>query len=158
MASTTGTDRPSRAVTGRRRSSAQRPAWQVGQVIGGVDTHSRTHHAAVVDHLGRHLGDREFPATPNGYRDLLVWVATHGDLAAVGVEGTGSFGAELARGLAAAGVLIFDVDRPDRAARRRHGKSDPLDAYAAAEAVAAGRATPPRRPAPQTSKPSACCG
>ena len=89
--------------------------WVSGQVIGGVDTHGRTHHAAVVDHLGRRLGDREFPATPAGYRDLMVWMAGHGQLAAVGVEGTGAFGAELARVLASVGVTVMDVDRPDRA-------------------------------------------
>jgi transposase len=115
--------------------------WVAGQVIGGVDTHGLIHHAAVVDHQGRKLGDRGFPATGPGYRDLLVWMATHGGLVAVGVEGTGAFGAELARVLTAAGIVVLDINRPDRAARRRHGKSDPLDAYAAAQAVAAGRAS-----------------
>src|SRR3954452_2609459 len=33
-------------------------------VTGGVDMHGQSHHAAVIDHLGRQLGDREFPASP----------------------------------------------------------------------------------------------
>jgi len=111
------------------------------QVTGGVDTHGHTHHAAVIDTMGRHLADREFPATATGYRDLLAWLHTHGELAAVGVEGTGAYGAELARVLTGAGVTVIDVDRPDRKTRRMKGKSDPIDAYAAATAVASGRAS-----------------
>ncbi|MFB7468910.1 IS110 family transposase [Streptomyces sp. NPDC056224] len=111
------------------------------EITGGVDTHGLTHHAAVIDPLGRHLADREFPATICGYRDLLDWMRSHGVLAAVGVEDTGAYGAELARVLTAAGVCVVDVDRPDRRTRRMTGKSDPIDAYAAATAVASGRAT-----------------
>ncbi|WP_079063249.1 IS110 family RNA-guided transposase [Peterkaempfera griseoplana] len=111
------------------------------EITGGVDTHGLTHHAAVVDQVGRHLADREFPATINGYRELLAWMRCHGALAAVGVEGTGAYGAELARVLTAAGVTVVDVDRPDRKTRRMKGKSDPIDAYAAATAVVSGRAT-----------------
>jgi transposase len=111
------------------------------QITGGVDTHGLTHHAAVIDQIGRHLADREFPATIRGYRDLLDWMRSHGVLAAVGVEGTGAYGAELARVLTAAGVTVVDVDRPDRKTRRLKGKSDPIDAYAAATAVLSGRAT-----------------
>nr|WP_301554739.1 transposase [Streptomyces sp. P3] len=111
------------------------------QITGGVDTHGLTHHAAVIDTVGRHLADREFPATVRGYRDLLDWMRSHGRLVAAGVEGTGAYGAELARVLTAAGVTVIDVDRPDRKTRRMKGKSDPIDAYAAATAVLSGRAT-----------------
>jgi transposase len=111
------------------------------QITGGVDTHGLTHHAAVIDTVGRHLADREFPATIRGYRDLLEWMRSHGALVGVGVEGTGAYGAELARVLTAAGVAVVDVDRPDRKTRRTKGKSDPIDAYAAATAVLSGRAT-----------------
>ncbi|MFB7477276.1 IS110 family transposase [Kitasatospora sp. NPDC056184] len=111
------------------------------EITGGVDTHGLTHHAAVIDPIGRHLADREFPATVRGYRDLLDWMRSHGALSAVGVEGTGAYGAELARVLTAAGVTVLDVDRPDRKTRRMKGKSDPIDAYAAATAVLSGRAT-----------------
>lgn len=112
------------------------------EVIGGVDTHGRTHHAAVIDALlGRQLDDREFPATTAGYRDLAGWLGTHGEVLAVGIEGTGAYGAELARYLAGTGMTVVEVDRPDRKTRRLKGKSDPIDAYAAAAAVASGRAT-----------------
>ncbi|WP_370895091.1 IS110 family transposase [Janibacter sp. GXQ6167] len=110
------------------------------EVFGGVDTHALTHHAAVVDQLGRELADREFPATPAGYESLQSWLLGCGQLVSVGVEGTGSYGAGLARVLTGAGISVVEVDRPDRSARRSQGKSDPLDAYAAARAAASGRA------------------
>jgi transposase len=110
------------------------------RVIGGVDTHKDTHHAAVIAMSGRHLADREFPATAAGYAELAAWLAGFGRVTAAGVEGTGSYGAGLARHLAAAGITVREVDRPDRRARRAKGKSDPLDAYAAAGAVLSGRA------------------
>jgi len=109
-------------------------------VIGGVDTHGATHHAAVIDVIGRHIADREFGADSGGHAALAAWLAGHGQVISVGVEGTGSYGAQLARALTAAGITVIEVDRPDRKARRAQGKSDPLDAYAAAMAVASGRA------------------
>jgi transposase len=110
-------------------------------ITGGVDTHAGTHVAAALDPLGALLGTRPFPAAPAGYADLLAWLAGFGTVALVGVEGTGSYGAGLARFLAAAGVPVVEVDRPDRQARHRHGKSDPLDAVSAARAAQSGRAT-----------------
>lgn len=97
-------------------------------VVGGVDTHGRAQVAAAVDQLGRLLGTRSFAATAAGYRALQGWLVGFGALVAVGVEGTGSYGAGLARALSAAGV---EVDRPDRCARRRAGKDDGLDAISA---------------------------
>jgi transposase len=116
-------------------------------VIGGVDTHGRTHHAAVLDTQGRLLGDREFPADRGGYRQLLCWLGRHGQVGVVGVEGTGSYGAGLARYLLEQQVRVVEVDRPDRRIRRQRGRSDPIDAEAAARAVLAGVATaaPKRR-------------
>jgi transposase len=112
------------------------------EVIGGVDTHSAAHHAAAVDAAtGRLLGDREFPATAAGYARLLAWLQSLGQVAAVGVEGTGSYGAGLFRHLDGAGVAVIEVSRPNRQARRFQGKSDPIDAIAAARAVLAGTAT-----------------
>jgi transposase len=110
-------------------------------VFGGVDTHGRTHHAAAVDGAGRLLGDAEFPATATGYQQLRTWLSAFGRLIKVGVEGTGTYGAGLARYLADHGVEVVEVDRPDRKTRRRQGKSDPIDAIAAARAVLAGTAT-----------------
>jgi len=117
-------------------------------VIGGVDTHGRAHHAAVIDQQGRLLGDREFPADSGGYRQLLGWLCRHGHLDTVGVEGTGSYGAGLTRFLLDHRVGVVEVDRPDRRLRRQRGKSDPIDAEAAARAVLAG--WPPPRPSDAT--------
>jgi transposase len=105
------------------------------QVAGGVDTHRDTHTAAVVDAAGRMLGHRMFPATVAGYRQLLAWLRGFGAVLVVGVEGTGAYGAGLARLLAREQVAMVEVDRPDRKARRFAGKSDPLDAEAAARAA-----------------------
>jgi transposase len=123
-----------------RKDSTHIMADQHPGVFGGVDTHADTHHAAVVDPIGRHLGDAQFPTTSDGYRALLAWLRSFGTVLAVGVEGTGSYGTQLARVLAAAGLQVFDINRPDRRMRRQLGKSDPVDACAAAEAVASGRA------------------
>lgn len=111
------------------------------EVVAGVDTHRDTHTVAVIDTTGRFLGDCMFGADRAGYAGLLGWVAGHGRLLRVGVEGTGAYGAGLTRHLNAEGVKIVDVDRPDRKARRRVGKSDPLDALAAARAALAQTAT-----------------
>jgi len=111
------------------------------EVIAGIDTHTDVHQAAVIDTIARHLATEAFPTTPAGYRHLLSRLRSHGQVIAVGMEGTGSFGAELSRHLRANQVTVIDIDRPDRRARRAGGKSDPSDAYAAATAVLAGRAT-----------------
>jgi transposase len=110
-------------------------------ITGGVDTHAEVHVAAALDRIGGLLGVRQFPATAAGYADLLGWLGGFGTVALVGVEGTGSYGAGLARHLAAAGVRVVEVDRADRQDRRRQGKSDPLDAVSAARAALSGRAS-----------------
>ena len=104
-------------------------------VIGGVDTHGKTHHAAAIDQVGRVLGDQEFPATATGYRAALAWIRRFGQVIKVGVEGTGTYGAGLARYLASEKIVVVEVDRPDRKTRRAQGKSDPIDAIAAARAA-----------------------
>lgn len=111
------------------------------QVTGGIDTHADTHTVAALDELGRLLGQATFPACTAGYEQLLTWLKGHGQVIAVGIEGTGSYGAGLARHLHAHGITLIEVDRPDRRARRKHGKSDPADAVAAARAVLSGTAT-----------------
>ena len=101
-------------------------------VVAGVDTHKDTHHVAVLAvGTGARLGDLKVPATPAGYDQLLSFVSSFGAIRLIGIEGTSSYGAGLARSLATAGVSIREVIRPKRAQRRR-GKSDPIDAYAAA--------------------------
>ena len=109
-------------------------------VTGGVDTHSAFHVAAALDDNGALLGVEQFDATTAGYRALLAWLAGFGPVVLVGVEGTGSYGAGLARHLHAAGIAVVEVDRADRQARRRQGKSDPLDAVSAARAALSGKA------------------
>jgi transposase len=110
-------------------------------ITGGVDTHAGMHVAAALDPVGGLLGVREFPASTAGYAGLLDWLRGLGTIALIGVEGTGSYGAGLARHLAAAGVRVVEVDRPDRQDRARQGKSDPLDAVSAARAALSGRAS-----------------
>jgi transposase len=109
-------------------------------VTGGVDTHADTHVAAALDPVGGLLGVREFPATAAGYGRLLDWLGGFGAVCLVGIEGTGSYGAGLARHMATAGARVVEVDRCDRQDRRRAGKSDPLDAVSAARAAQSGRA------------------
>nr|WP_027140919.1 IS110 family transposase [Pseudofrankia saprophytica] len=116
-------------------------AQQTDEVTGGVDTHKDSHTAAALDSAGRLLGVEQFPATGAGYGRLLDWLRGFGAVGKVGVEGTGVYGAGLARHLAAAGVAVVEIDRPDRKARRWQGKSDPVDAEAAARAALAGRRT-----------------
>jgi transposase len=109
-------------------------------VTGGVDTHADVHVAAALDPVGGLLGVQEFPATPAGYARLLGWLSGFGSVCLVGIEGTGSYGAGLARHVTTAGVRVVEVDRSDRQDRRRQGKSDPLDAVSAARAAQSGRA------------------
>lgn len=110
------------------------------EVTGGVDTHKDFHVVAAKNGLGRLLDTATFPTTRRGYADLLEWLHTFGALVEVGVEGTGSYGAGLARHLTTAGVKVVEVNRPDRAKRRRKGKSDVQDAINAAAAVQSGDA------------------
>ena len=109
-------------------------------ITGGVDTHADMHVAAALDPIGGLLGVQEFPATAGGYAGLLGWLGGFGTVALVGIEGTGSYGAGLARHVTAAGIRVVEVDRSDRQDRRRRGKSDPLDAVSAARAAQSGRA------------------
>jgi transposase len=111
-------------------------------VIGGIDTHADTHHVAVITTTGARLGDAAFPTTAQGYRDLLAFVTGLGRVTTIGVEGTNSYGAEVTRFLRQVGVRVVEVIRPARQIRRQRGKSDPIDAYAAAHAVLAGHDLP----------------
>jgi transposase len=110
-------------------------------VIGGVDTHADTHHAAALDEQGRLLGVRPFTATEADSRQLLAWLRGWGPIRVVGVEGSGSYGAGLTRHLRAAGVAVVEVNRPHAHTRARRGKNDAIDAEAAARKVLAGECT-----------------
>ena len=114
-------------------------------VTVGVDTHLDLHMAAVLDHTGRLLATQGFPASTRGYVALVTWAERFGPVERIGVEGTGTYGAGLARFVRADGLQVVEVNRPDRSLRRRHGKSDPIDAQAAARATLAGvAATAPK--------------
>lgn len=107
----------------------------------GIDTHKHTHHVAVLDHLGRPVADQQFPTTSSGYSQLIDFIRGHGPVDRVGVEGTGSYGAGVARELSKSGLTVLEVTRQNRQARRLRGKSDPIDARQAALAVLAGTDT-----------------
>jgi transposase len=109
------------------------------RVVGGVDTHRDSNVAAVVDMNGGLLGVESFPTTAAGHRDLSSWMSGFGLIERVGIEGTGAYGAGLARHFTRAPVTVIEVDRPDRRKRRQHGKSDQLDAVEAARGALSGR-------------------
>ncbi|WP_190040369.1 IS110 family transposase, partial [Streptomyces fructofermentans] len=114
----------------------------VGQgVFGGVDSHADTIHVAVIGDNGGHLSDAEFATSAAGYAAALAFLDAHGQVIAIGVEGTASYGAGFTRAARSHGHRVVEVNRPDRAERRRIGKSDPIDAYAAARAAFSGRAS-----------------
>ncbi len=110
-------------------------------VFGGVDTHKDVHVAAVVDERGKILDTASFDANAKGYAALRRWLEDFGSLVRVGVEGTGSYGSGLARHLQDHGVEVVEVNRPNRQMRRQRGKSDSVDAEAAARAALNGEAT-----------------
>lgn len=116
------------------------------EIYAGVDTHADTHHAAVIDQNGKHLADAQFPTTPAGYAALTAFILMYGTLIRVGIEGTGSYGAGLARHLTSLGHHVVEVIRPNRQLRRMNGKSDPIDAYAAAKTAL----TEAKQPTPKT--------
>jgi transposase len=109
------------------------------EVILGVDTHKDIHVAAVITTVGAVAASRSFPTTKAGYQQLLAWAHTFGTLRRAGVECTGSYGAALTRHLQAAGITVIEVNQPDKATHRRRGKTDTIDAQAAAQAVLSGR-------------------
>jgi len=118
-------------------TASESPA-SASEVILGIDTHLEVHVAVALDGLGRRLGELNVPTTVKGYHKLLHWAEGFGPVCCAGVEGTGSYGAGLARYLKAAGISVMEVERPKRRHLRRNGKkSDPIDAEAAARAVLA---------------------
>ena len=108
------------------------------RIVVGVDTHKDEHVAVAVDGIGTRLSECRVQTTPAGYVRLERWATSIGDVAAFGVEGTGSYGAGLTRLLTGLGHKVIEVSRPDRSTRRRLGKSDPIDAEAAARSVLSG--------------------
>ena len=111
---------------------------RAAEVIIGVDTHKDQHVAVAIDGRGVRLGENHLPATTCGYEELERWSRSLGAIHAFGIEGTGSYGAGVARYLIAQGYTVVEVNRPDRSVRYQKGKSDPTDAEMAARAVLAG--------------------
>jgi len=112
-----------------------------GKIVVGVDTHKHVHVAVAIDMLGARLGHTSIPVDSGGYRQLEEWAVSLGPVEAFGIEGTGSYGAGLTSYLRRRGHRIVEVNRGDRRARRANGKSDSVDAEAAARAVLNGTAT-----------------
>jgi transposase len=110
------------------------------QLVLGIDTHKDVHVAVVLDRLGRYLAAASFGTTDAANTELVAWTQSYGQVTTAGVEGTGSYGYRLAQHLTDQGINVVEVNRPDRARRRRKGKTDPVDAEAAARAVLAGDA------------------
>ena len=111
------------------------------KVIVGVDTHKHVHVAVAIDSWGIRLRDQAFVADSGGYQALITWAETHGRIEAFGIEGTGSYGAGLARAVRRARHRVVEVNRGDRRTRRAAGKSDTIDAEVAARSVLAGQST-----------------
>ena len=112
-------------------------------VVIGVDTHKDIHIAVAIDRLGARLGTTAIPVTARGYQQLVDWARSHGPVYAFGIEGTGSYGAGLSRALIADGHRVIEVSRTNRQLRRKLGKTDTVDAEAAARAVLSGEASDP---------------
>ncbi|MBN9623398.1 MAG: IS110 family transposase [Actinobacteria bacterium] len=112
----------------------------------GVDTHKDRHHAVALDQVGRPLGELVPAADAAGYEELRLWAERIGGAGEIvfGIEGAGSYGAGLCRHLQAAEHQVVEVERPRRA-ERRAGKSDRIDALAAARRVLEGSFSIPRR-------------
>lgn len=110
-------------------------------VIGGVDAHADAHHTAALDERGRLLGSKRFPTMTRGYGEMLDWLAGFGVLDTVAVESTGSYAAGLVRYLREHHVAVVEINQPHPHARRRVGKSDPIDAQLAARLFLSGKAT-----------------
>lgn len=127
--------------SGTKGSTSMANQNAVSDAVGGVDSHKDTIHVAVITGTGRSVDDHEFPTTEAGYRQAVSWLAGHGPLQVVGVEGTSSYGVGICAALTAAGVNVVEVNRTRAAERRKRGKTDPLDAYRAARSVLSGEAT-----------------
>ena len=97
--------------------------------------------AAVVDEHDRVLGSRCFATTRHGYKLMLTWMRSFGQLQKIGIECTGTYGAGLLRYVQNAGVKVLEVTAPDKSDRRKRGKDDELDAQNAAHAAFTGKRT-----------------
>jgi transposase len=111
------------------------------KVIVGVDTHKLIHVAVAINLLGARLATISVSADRAGYGELIAWARTLGGIEAFGIEGTGSYGVGLASFARRHAVRVVEVNHGDRRKRRNNGKSDTIDAEAAARSVLSGIAT-----------------
>jgi transposase len=120
----------------------------------GIDTHKDTLATCVIDGLGNVRAERTFVNDRAGHTTLAAWL-TSVDVVLVGVEGSSSFGAPVARFLVAAEFAVREVpphlSNRERSRSRRAGKSDPGDALAIARVTAREPDLPPVRLAGRTS-------
>lgn len=107
----------------------------------GVDTHKDTHSAALLSATAETLREVTVASTPAGFQKLLDTASSFTGRRLWAVEGTGSFGAGLARFLLDRGESVVEVERPKRTNRKAGAKSDALDAVRAAREVLSGHAT-----------------
>ncbi|WP_198592439.1 IS110 family transposase, partial [Vibrio lentus] len=94
----------------------------------------------LINELGQVVKSKAFSANLSGYRELLAWCKSYGFLQKSGIEGTGSYGAELTKFLIKNGIDVYEVMRPNRMERRLKGKTDGLDSENAARSVLSGEA------------------
>lgn len=104
----------------------------------GVDTHKQAHAVAALDQIGQVLGEVTVAASLAGYQELTRWLRQFDEDLVVGIEGAGSYGAGLSEYLLAEGIIVVEVERPQRKDRRCSGKNDAIDALLAAKKVLAG--------------------
>ena len=143
--------RPAPAAPATTAVRAVPSAWVVG-----VDPHTDTHDAVLVNQVGAVVAQVQVRADPAGYAQLQAWTGARvpaGQRMFWAVEGTRSHGHGLTRHLQAAGHTVIEAVKPVTARRRRGGKSDPIDAtHAALAALAAdgtGRHAEPRADGPR---------
>lgn len=110
-------------------------------IVGGIDTHKDLHVAAAVDCQDQVLGPATYPATRHGYKFMLAWMRSFGEVSRIGIERSGTYGAGLLRYLREAGITTPEVTSPDKSVRRKRGKDDSIDAENAAHAVFVGVST-----------------
>ena len=120
------------------RGIASYQSHRAAEVVIGIDTHRDQHVAVAIEGRGVRLGERGVSATTCGYEELQRWSCSLGEVRAFGIEGTGSYGAGVARFMTSRGYTVIEVNRPDRSVRYRKGKSARTDAEMAAPAVLAG--------------------
>jgi transposase len=105
----------------------------------GVDAHKQTLAAAAVDSVGRVIVEAEFRNDAAGHKRFVAWAQQQPGARVIGIEGSGSYGAGLARRLLAAGEDVREVPSQLTYRERRrdstHGKSDHIDAVAIARVV-----------------------